>query len=417
MSKKSGSTNKLCLTGKIYLFIKIVLVLYLVLYFYSSLKNINNQIRDIQSGQGKLIEELGEQKQFKDIQKDILIAFSEDINTLRSYFLLPLKDYSYIYGQDEQEPEDLDSKSGMSKSLLKFFDSIGEENNIKKNKILIDGYIKRLIQDQRFIDTINKVQVVYIKEDTDWGIEIKIMGKNSNYLFDIKIPFDRDIIKFVSIKDETEAEYTDYDTFIQVIIGFIEEESTNLYYSNYYESLAQLKKILMEDDIGEVFNKKRFNIVFDIEDDGVHFFYKILNVYGEEVAKIYINKDTLQYGLLHGDDIIWYEEGVKENLLEYLQELPSISKENIVLNEKLEEFINLIKEKPFQDVLDKNNIRVSTDYIEEDDRFYFDVFDINDILIKRIILEKGSKIFKIVDPDGTNAKDLLDATNDIKKKR
>lgn len=86
------------------------------------------------------------------------------------------------------------------------------------------------------------------------------------------------------------------------------------------------------------------------------------------------------------------------------------------VQQKKEEILKIINDTSVQEFLKNNNLDISQDYFEEDDRIYFDVKNAEGKILQKIILEKGTGYIKVSGADGTGAIKISEYLQNPKKK-
>jgi LCP family protein required for cell wall assembly len=143
----------------------------------------------------------------------------------------------------------------------------------------------------------------------------------------------------------------------------------------------------------------------------------IKSKYNKTVGRVYFD---YQKGVWNLENIITQESITTTNLEEEFEnfinslELKSKAEKKVMSSLKMIE--QVVKSTSFKQTLDQYGLRMSSDYRENNYRYFFDLKDKSDQTLKTIVLEKATGIVTVTNADGSDSKNLIFFDTESKKK-
>lgn len=344
------------------------------------------------------------------------MSFGNDMNEMRKRLLLPEKNYFNVEEEISNGETDTNTDK-LQLQMFKYVDFLGQ--NSKKSEIVsmsvdilsklsTSENIKKFLEENsmtqsEFVNNDNISQISYFSGETEI---LKFYLDKTEAEFVYKSPLERTEKSFSGLS-ELEAFSIDY---MQKNKDRIVEKA---------DSLKAFRK-----SVSDAFSAS--NVVDFMKSEGFSFSeisdsvsdIFVLNKNEDKLAQITINDSDLSVILLDFSDtnnkIIASDLGV--SLLPFLQKLNSLSGIALEVENQKEKIQALITDKGFELSLKENGLKIMNTPEEDNIRIYYKIFDINDVHISSIVIEKATGVVNIVDPNGTNSENLLYFEPEEKKK-
>lgn len=323
--------------------------------------------------------------------REDMVSFGSDLNEMRSYLLLPTKQYSFMEGENITEG-DVQETSNTEKALYQFLGTYADEQRAIENAEAAREQINTLNQSETLRTKLSDAELtVGAVEENDESCSFKILS-GSDALFAVIADKKSNTLRVQSAvgteslsENNTESELTSYVTSSKEKVIAVKEVLESK--KNGMTSLTnnqELNQILAEKAI-------IFQSTPEEDEDGFH--YSFTN---EEGVKL-LTVDLLRDGHYQISDKEYEsEEEVVTVLIEELSAIDASTAMEKMMTERRSELEAVFQEEAFQELLRVNNLTVEAEPREEYNKLLYDVKDADGNLQFSFAIELSSGLFKVV---------------------
>ncbi|MCA9374311.1 hypothetical protein KC725_04075 [Candidatus Peregrinibacteria bacterium] len=355
--KKEGSKSKESFTKLGVIFLAILIVANTI-----QIANMGSIVERVDRYNQGVVDELG------GFRQDV-IAFGNDMNEMRSYLLLPTKNYSFMEENEEVEEEDKQETSKTQQALYQFLGQYAEEAQAAENYEKAKQQLTTLHQNPELTAALTESELVAGPvEQTEASSSFKISAAG-NPLFSVL------------------ADPSSTDLKVQSILGTETLNETNTlndlsqYVTSNKDKVITAKELLeaMKAGVLNLQNNQNVaagmaekNISFDSTptEDEAGFHYHFLNVEGSTILTVDVSREG-EYGL--ADQKFESEEQLAAALTEALNNVDASTAMEQLVNASRNELESVIQEEPFQELLKTNGLTIKTEPREEYNKLIYDV--------------------------------------------
>jgi hypothetical protein len=383
----------------------------IVLFFlaqYVQVSRVTGGVSNLSLKGSSLVDEVGRLNEMTSL-------FADDLTEVRSYLLLPTRQYSSLQDFDEGGAGTGDMNSdALQVALFKYVGHLASEKNLENRLSGGKEAFGALRSDQEFLAYLGAQALTLSKvSDGDEQYAFSVFDANGRtvlYLYLDKLTGGI-YQKSVNILEEVKFE-TAYD-FVKGVRNYLKE------------NLSEILKTITAVDETMVYVVETFStedVVALLAGEGLKFapepmavdfkvYYDIKNLAGEAVAQIVFDKQDLSLSLLDSrdeDNIVLQVTDLLSALPPFIGQLdvlPSAQKNVIEAQESLRE---TFEDKGFKLLLSEAGFVVETEPREDEYRYYYDIkMESDGVLIGSIVIEKSNGLVEVVGPDGAGTQNLL----------
>lgn len=366
----------------------------------------------LQGRDSSLISEIGE-------LRETYGQIGTDLNEVREFLRLPTASYNKDETLDNEDDGQNTDKVQMA--LFKYVDflvaSKTTEENLKKNK----DYLEKLVGNEDFLSFLKKR-----------GLEISKMGEDTNGFFAsinkeerLKIASfylqkesGKLFLKTVTSKQEVMVESV--DEFVADMKKFVSDNQSEI--EKITTNLDGKKKLIsaaiLSEEVKQKLGELKLNLAENPREEDFNLKYEISRENGDVVGEIVLESEKMKILLIDKNDpsVKIETNDVKKALISFLPKLETKTFIEKKVEDALKQVKNTISDKGFQLLLSQAGFKIVDNGEEDEERFYFDILDKAGEKVSSIVVEKATGVINIVQPDGTNAENLLFFDQDFKKK-
>lgn len=328
--------------------------------------------------------------------REYISTFGLDLNEIRSFLLLPTKDYNFE--EVEMEEEDINSqifaliaKLGESEANKEEFDASFASAKDYFGKTDFATYGLKLVNKEgehdgdlivfKLLDTKNAdMQLLRLEIDTAGNLDLLTYSDT----FELETVMELDAF----LKDDLEELRGD----VTKNNALRKELSEMVFPSAGVQAALKEKSLSLESE----------------KEDSEKFFYEIKNKAGDLLDTIVINKKSNDVYAESGDI---EEAGLQSEVVALLTSLDGRTENEKAVEEKIADLKNLFEEKAFKSALEESGLQMGAaeDSVE---KIRYPLLNSKGTILKYIVIYKVSGEIKIEAPDGTSA-DLVSAIESV----
>ncbi len=390
----------------------ILLAFLLVFQFISLNKNFTSLNIQGKSTSSSLIEEIGQ-------LKETHLRLGEDLNEVRSFLMLPTKNYQSIFeiGDDVSEDE---NQNELQLALFQYIDYLSNqkelEQKINKNIDLLYG----LFNSEDFREFLAEKELTFTKigsnENREW---FSVNSEETGNIITYFLEKEDGELYLKTNKELSKINFANVSEIITEAKEFIKENFENLQNHNLKleDKIAEINNIINTEKIQEVINNFEIKLTDSYEED-LKIYFSILNKEDEKIGEIILDISSLEIKLqdTKNPDLLTKPSNLETALIPFLEKLDTKTFLEKHIEESKKSLEKSLEDQGFQLLLRENNLEISSTPRQKNQRLFYDIFDKNENHISSIAFELTTGVVNIVRPDGTGAENLLFFDPNFKKK-
>ena len=350
-----------------------------------------------------VIDELG------GIRQDVM-SYGNDLNEIRSFLLLPVKEYSFMKGPAETQDTEEIQTTRTESALYAFLGGVTEEQSVKVNTAMAENNANALLGDAAFTSELEKSGLKTGKrEDGVESITVKVEDASATAVFSL-------------VFDKKTA-----GTLVQSALGSYKCKAPEMaalkaelldYFTKNKEAALKMKTLIQERvdaakglatdaGIAVIMKEKKIKMTPAEETaDTINYYFE--NDSAERIATIKIQRIDGAYDI----------DGAKINdatglipaITDKLKTADASTVQEKMLKERKAELEGIFAQKTFQDILNTDGLKVAATPREEYNKLLYDVQDAGGKTVFSFAIEISSGSFKIIkDNQETDLYSILDA--------
>jgi len=398
-----------------YLSFSSVLILVLIgfiLFQTLQIAGLNETLNVIKQKDEGLIDEFGE------IQT-MTGEFANDLNEIRSYFLLPTKNYAITTANIEDKGDVTpESTSSSSQAFFTFVDDVALKKKIETRKAELERLtvdftdLLVFLQQNSFTPNRDLIETQYGYfldiNDTEGTTIFSLVLNKSTGSFIIKNSYDR-----VESEGGIDQFKTDIMTYLQNDFQQTREKISQL-----ISSTRNLQRVLVSGEMQWLLEQKGLNFDLNKKEDDDKVYFNLIKPEGGYYGSVGVYKDDLKYFVFDGTNENRYstKDELWDAIVEYLNGLDTRTDSQKKLDENKKEFENLVFDAGFTSHLEQNGLTIEKFAREDENYYYYDIKDNSWTIVASIALEKHSGEYKVIEgSEAGNAVSLTDYISSSKK--
>lgn len=395
----------------------IVFIIFFFLLQYWQVSRVTGGISSLSLKGSSLVDEVGQLTEMSQM-------FAEDLTEVRSFLLLPTRQYSSSTEKDEASNEENLNQDSLQIALFKYIGYLGEKEQKKAAFESNYSYLEALLW--------NESLGGYLEEK---ALSLSALSEGDDaYLMGISDADGQEILSFILDKESGNLEQKTINSvetivaassieFAEGVVAFLQENLSGLLTTvkKIEASTAYIVASFANENVAVLLGKE--GLVFaptPVDSEGVLTF-DIQNSAFEVVAQVVLNLDDFAITLHDArdeDNIILQVTDLEAALPPFIKKLdvlPAVQKKIIEAQLELSE---TFEDKGFKLLLDESGLYVETSSREDEYRYYYDIFygSAEGSLLGSIVIQKNTGLVEVVGPDGADTVNLLFFEEGLKKK-
>jgi hypothetical protein len=317
--------------------------------------------------------------EFRQVREGV-VQYGHDLNEMREYLLLPVRDYDFFPKIDQEEEGD-----DLALGVYRFTDHIGKDYLLQKEQQSTYTAIKALKNDRDFLNGLKELNLLparYMEETLDY-VKFKFYENKTTPV--VGLVLDRLTADFYmeSILGPEPLEVV--GDLGQTTLQYLKENLENIFVvrGRITEQKKTIKELWQSDEVSQILQEKRLQVSLDPSEVEKGFEYVVYNSITEPLFTFLINRKSGDIKL--GDKSYADAESVKPDLLIELDKLTGETEYEKTISQNREKLNFLMSEPAFAETLKISNLDLAPER-EEGGRIYFDLISTDD----------GSKIGSII---------------------
>lgn len=389
------------------IFITLVAVLFLIQYI--QIGRVFGTFSLFNQKDSSLIKEIG---QIKESYTEI----GNDLNEVRDFLRMPKTNYGGFIEPETDDEETDKNKDEVQLALFSYVGSLADHQNLESKVNLYKSFLQSLSGSENFKKFMAEQALTMsaLSED-DSNVSLKILGPaNENLFFYYLSKEDGKLfVKTVNVKKE--IDYKDAAEFEKWTIDTIEEEKDDLIkqVGSLNEKQKAITDAIKAKATQDVMKKLGIKLDTTFIDKDLRITYSIFNKTGELIGEIILDSQNLEISLADKSYEASFEPmslkvtDVASALPPFLEKLDTKSFVEKKADKAIQQVENTLKDEGFKLLISQSGLKISEKPRVDEDRIYYDIYDKNDKHISSLAIEKTTGVINIVQPNGTNAQNLL----------
>lgn len=391
----------------------IFLIAVLGFQYLQSSSNSSN-LSFLQSRDSSLIEEIGE-------LKETYLKVGEDMNEIRRYLMLPLKEYQEI--ELSTDDEDDKNKDQVQLALFKYVGSVVNFESIREKISTNRAFIDNLLISKDFSEFLIKEELAFsptIQDDDNFIV--KIASKSGEPIVTYSLDNQTGDLIFQTMMQKEAVEEKDFSKFKQDLIEFLTDKKSLLIAG--VENVGKLKKSIAKaiesKSVQNILTKKTLVLSADPDQSELEIIYSVLNKSNDIVGEIILETSEQKIALVDKNDesakvFVTDSSDLTASLSSFLEKLEyrSILEQNAETS--IDSFKKTLEDKGFKALLAEGGL-VFKGPLEENNRILYTLHDRKGAIVSTFAIEKATGIVTVTDDSGNKDQNLLFFEQDVKKK-
>lgn len=355
-----------------------------------------------------LVDEMG------GFRKDIK-SFGDDINEMRSFLLLPTKDYSYVTQEEQDISDDQKDASDTEVALYSFMEDFVSKQKAEESAKAVRTRMEELKKDEGLISSL-KEQGLTMNDPKEDGqsLSFEILAGTES-MFKVDGDLKTGGLKISDISENKTLEGADEKTLAQEIIKFAK---ANRGVIATIKKTVEANRTAVKDLMGreEVLNLLVQQGLHQPEtpvENGDTITYPLMN--REDAVMLTISIRLKDGAMMVNDEVMKTPAILKTTLLERVAKIDGATSEEKMVQEKRAELEGVLKDDAFVSMLNDLGYKVTTKPREDYNKVLYDVTDAEGKLQFSFVIELSSGMVKILKDD--QEIDLLSAVGENAKKK
>ncbi|MDD3862066.1 MAG: hypothetical protein PHP74_04250 [Candidatus Gracilibacteria bacterium] len=391
----------------------IFLIAVLGFQYLQSSSNSSN-LSFLQSRDSSLIEEIGE-------LKETYLKVGEDMNEIRRYLMLPLKEYQKIeLSTDDEEDK---NKDQVQLALFKYVGSVVNSESIREKISTNKAFIDNLLISKDFSEFLIKEELAFSPTvQDDENFIVKIASKSGDPIVTYSLDNQTGDLIFQTVIQKESVEEKDFSKFKQNLMKFLTDKKSLLIAG--VENVKKLKesiaKAIESKSVQNILTKKALVLSADPDQSELEIIYSVLNKSNDIVGEIILETSEQKIALVDKNEesakvFVTNSSDLTASLPSFLEKLEyrSILEQNAEIS--IASFKKTLEDKGFKALLAEGAL-VFKGPLEENNRILYTLHDQKDAIVSTFAIEKATGIVTVTDNSGNKDQNLLFFEQDVKKK-
>jgi len=351
------------------------------------------------------------------IRGDVM-SFGNDLNEIRSFLLLPTKNYSFDKNVETQESSEEKQTSPTELAIYSYLGQIQQNELIEKNGQQAEKFIENLKTDPNFQTALtqNELKLGKSENNSDMSI-IKVTDLTDQPLFSINIDKAKNKLSLLSILENKQIQsYPENSASGDILIYLAtNKEKVKQLKLELKTQEENLKKITDNSDLQKLLNDKKLSFISSPEETDKAFIYKFVNQDQQSILAFEISKPDFK--LTFSGKTYQQINDLVPSLISAINNLQNTTPEAQMISDRKAELQQIFQQAAFKDILKNSNLTVSTEPRTDYNKLLYDVKSSDGKVVFSFTIELSSGLFKILkDNQEIDLNSLLENQEGSKKK-
>lgn len=390
----------------------IVFLIAVLGFQYWQSTNSSNDLSFLQTRDSSLIEEIGQ-------LKETYLKVGEDMNEIRKYLMLPLKEYQELESVSEGEEDTDKNQDQVQLALFKYVDSIVSTESVRGKLSINKSFLDNLLISKDFSEFLIKEELAFsptIRDENN--VVLKITTKDGDPIVIYSLDNKTGELVFQTTTEKEDVESTDFMEFKQNLMQFLTDNKASLVaeFANIKKLQESISKAISSKTIQNILTEKELVLSPDPDQSDLKMTYSIFNKSNELVGEIVLGTDDPKIALVdkNNEELEVFVTDISTALPTFLNDLESRSIIEQKADDSIESFQKTLEDSGFKSLLAKGNLYFQGP-TEKDDRIYYTLHDQQDKIVSTFVVEKATGVVTVTD-DNHKDENLLFFDEDLKKK-
>jgi len=383
----------------------------------SSLNNIENQNQIVNQRMDQIVEVFGEE--FNNIRREALFQTNN-----KDY--MALIDELASSGSESNKEEKTDKPSDINQdevqlAMFKYMGYLSESQEKDKKLASKKSLLELLKNNQDFISFLEgeNLTLSELEENPD-SVILKINTLENQNIITFYLSKEESLLFQKTPLEKIEIKDLDPNKFQENLKNDIKKNKTKLlsHIKNLEESKTSIINTINSEAVQAELQTKGAMIITEPTEKNLIAHYYINNKENESVGEINLDLVNLEISLidLSNQKNKTIVTDLNSALSLFIKKLDTATFFEKKVTEARESIAKTIKDSGFQSNLKENNLIISEEPREDEDRIYYDIKTTEGVHISSIVIEKATGVVFKTDPDGTNSENLLFLKTEEQKK-
>jgi hypothetical protein len=348
------------------------------------------------------------------IRKDVM-SFASDLNEIRSFLLLPIKQYSFSEKNTEAQDTEEQASSRTETAIYSFIGNVSQEKNLEKNAKFAVETAQAILNDASFSEGLAKAGLSAGKlADSVDSSSFKISDAAAGPLFSFSIEKKTVKSKIQSAAGVYEVKGTDAAAIKDELLRYVTSQKENTLklknlIASQKEAIASLNK---NPEIAKLLTDKKITFPQPEEDDA-SINYNFTNTDQLKLLTVSILKKD--GSISFGEKIYQSADQLAPDLVKELQAADTSTASEKMLQQRRTELEAIFNQQTFKDMLTDAGLNLVPQPRLEYNKVIYDIKDAGGNTVFSYAIEISSGLYKVI--KGDQEIDLYATLDDGSKKK
>lgn len=329
-----------------------------------------------------------------------MISFGSDINEMRSFLLLPSRDYSFADKETKISDEDPEESSNTQKAIYQFLGSYTEEMNYEENMALSLERIKALNANESLKENLEKSELAMTPvEENEETCSFKVIvhpSPSSVPLFAVIIDKKTNQLRVQSVLGTKEIEETDAEKSTEELSKYLTENKDNAQKlkDDIETKKTGISNIINNEEVISLLKEKNLSFPTEVKEDANGYSYSVINSEETELITVTIQREDALYKM--SENSYSNENELLAAFMEELKNTDGSTAMEKLINERKQELAEVFNDEAFKDMLSTSELSVTTEPREDYNKVLYDVTNKDGIVEFSFVIEMSSGSFKVL---------------------
>lgn len=383
-----------------------------VLVQYIQMQSVLGTFSFLQGRDSSLIDEIGQ-------LKETYTSVGTDLNEVRDFLRLPTKNYAGFEEPDAGDDSDKNDNE-LQLAFFQYVDYLSTTKKIEENLAIYKPMLEGLSKSETFAAFLKEqnLKLSDLFEDED-SMSLRVFGPNNEDLAMYYYSKFDGVLFFKTSKLKDEVEVKTLAELEKSLTAFLKKNKDSLLseLKKIKDKQAAIEKAIKSDVVVTDVEKMGITLSADAVEQNLKITYSAYNKSGDLIGEVVLDTKSGKINLVdkNNEDFSLEASDINKALLPFLKKLDTktfIEKKVAKAREDIEVTID---DDGFKLLLSQSNLKISAAPREDEDRYYYDVYQ-GAKKLSSIVVEKSTGVINIVQPDGTNSQNILFFDPEFKKK-
>lgn len=338
--------------------------------------------------------------------------FTGDLSEIRDYLRLPKKNYDGL-STSEDEPDK--NEKQIQLAMFKFINNLSSSIGVAERTLANQKAVDALVINPEFLSVLSTNGLTL--EQNEYELLLK---DGEKLLISVYLDEDGNLYKKTVNDGIVLLKYDGADGLSTILSTYITANKAEIvsHLNSLEAKISSISTLLSSATVQK--DMQNLNLKSDItpyEKDESYIF----NIYGKldnALGQIILDKASLKVSLIDTNNTQFSVQAsnLATSLVPFIEKLDNMTFTEKKYFESLAEIKETLNDKGFKLLLSESGLSIADKEREDEGRIYFDILDLNGVVLNSIALEKATGVVNIVDSKGASAENLLFFDPMVKKK-